>query len=556
MADLESLVIKLQLNSAQLQTGLNQAQGKIKNFGKSAEGASEGLKKVKHGSEGAAEGLKKMLVAGAVVGFLYEASKAAAEDATSLAILKNQLHNATGATEKQTEAIDGQLEAMSNMSATKMPALRTAFSSLVRATGDSTKALKLQRLALDVAAGAHVPVSMASKALGKAINGNVALLVRLDPKLKGSKNILGDTAKAFKGAAEAAGDADPYKKIGVIMENIKVTLGKGLLPIIKVFADLLLRLMPIVKLLGTLITQVVARFMPFIQQLVGKLMPVLTKVANVIMHIVQKVMPILVKIISKVVMPIISALVKILDGGLIDIIMQLVDAIMPLVNTLADMLAPIIGIVIDLFMMLWQELKPLIDILLFVIKVVLLLVNFALKPLKAIFLFVHKVIEDKIMPIFNKLMKALKPVADFIRGALVKGFKVLSDTLGWLWSNVIQPIIDGLMSLLGMGAETTVAVKVKKPSKADVKKALDASFDNSMMNAGVNTGGAASGATKGGKTTKTKSSTGHTINTTVNAQTNATPHQIAAQIVNAIKFNLPVAGAMGGGSMGSQVALP
>lgn len=559
MANLEDLVIQLKLETGNLQRGLDSAQTKIKGFGKSAESAGGGMKKMQSGMGGLMGGLGKLAGFAAITGLLVSSSKAATQDAESFATMSNSIRNVTGASKSQIAALDKQIGGLEDMAGVADDEIRPAFAGLVRATGDTTKAMALQKMALDLAAGAHVPVATAAKALGKAVNGNTKALFMLDPKLKTSKDMLGDLQKHFKGAAKTAADVDPYKRLSVTMDKIKESIGRALMPILSAFAKILQKLAPFIEKLADMIGKVVIKLMPFINQLMAKLMPVLGKVMKLIMHIVEKIMPSLVKVISKLVMPIINALVKILDGGLIDIIMQLVDSLMPLVNTLIDMLVPIIGIVIDQFMMMWEMLKPLIDILMFVVKVVLLLIGFALKPLQAIFKVVHKVIEEKIMPIFHKLMKALKPVADFIKGVLVKAFKFLSDTLGWLWSNIIQPIIDGLMSLLGMGAETSVKVKVKKPTKAEMDKIAKDAADaagGSMMTVGSGAGGGGAGGGAGKAKATKKEKAGHTINTTVNAKTDASAQLIASQVVNAIKFNLPVAGAMGGGSMGSQVAHP
>lgn len=506
MANLEDLVIQLKLETKQLQTGLAAAEGKIKKFGSSAEHAGGGMKKMHKESNELVSGFKKMLGAAAIVEFLLDASKAAAEDSTSFAVLQTQMKNTTGATAKQTKAIDDQLESLGEMSGTKMPELRTSYASLLRATGSSTKAMQLQKQAMDLAAGAHIPLATAAKALGKAVNGNATALIRLDPALKGSKNVLGDLQKQFKGSAKAAGDANPYAKLGVIMEKIKVTLGKALLPLLNLFANLLKKLTPFITMLSNVISKVVTAFMPFIDQLMNALMPVLDVLIKAIMQIVNAVMPPLAQIMQAVVIPAVNLLAKVLSGETIPMIMKLIMAIMPLVNILADELS------------FWLNL---------------------------------------IITIMDKLFTAMKPVYDFVVNSLVKGFKFLTDILGPLWTNVIKPLVDGLMGLLGIKGSASVEVKtkLKKPDPADLKAIKDAAtqtLGGSMLTAGA---GGKTAASKTPKTAKDKKN-GHTINTTVNAKTDASAHLIAAQVVNAIKFNLPVVGDMGGGfgGMGSQVS--
>jgi phage-related protein len=504
MADLDALVIQLKLETAQLQKGLSEAQGKIAQFGKTAESSANGVKKM-HGSSNELLGsLKKMVAVAAVGDFLLEASKAASEDSASFAVLKTQMQNTTGATAKQTQALDEQLDSMGEMSGTKMPEMRTSFESLLRATGSSTKALQLQKMALDLAAGAHVPLATAAKALGKAVNGNQTALTRLDPALKTSKNVLGDLQKQFHGAAQAAGNANPYAKLSVIMEHIKVTLGKALLPLISTFANLLVKLQPIITMVATIIGKVVTAFMPLINELMSALMPVLNVLMRAFMQLVKAVLPPLIKIFNMVVIPIVKLFAKVLSGETIPMIMKLVMAIMPLVNILADILAPILNIIIG-FM--------------------------------------------------DKLFTAMKPVYEFVVNGLVKGFKFLTDILGPLWTGVIKPLVDGLLSLLGINTTAQVDVKVNKPKPEDVKKAVQTSLDASMMNiSGSAKAAKATGASAGASASSKKTGSGHTINTTINAKTDATPTMIAQQVVNAIKFNLPIVGASNGyGSMGSQV---
>lgn len=523
MADLEALVIELQLKTQNLETGLNQAQSKIKNFGKAAHESAGGLGKLKEGMGELVGSFAKGFAILEMVNFLREAGKVAADDAQSFALLSNQLKNTTGATAKQTKAFDDQLESMGEMAGVKLPALRQSFSTLVRATGSSTKAMQLQKLALDLAAGAHVPVTAAAKALGRAVDGNTGALLRLDPKLKGSTNMLGDVQKHFKGAAEAAANANPYSRLGVVMEKIKVTLGTALLPVISMFGKLLIQLMPTIVLLGKLIASLVTAVTPFINALLKALMPVL-------------------KIIVKVVLDLMTIALKPFEG----IMKDLMPTITILAKTIGDLLIalePVLRVIVKLLPIMFG----LSFIMLKLATVVLPpLINIFDKVLVPVIAIVSKAIEilfDAFGKLGNYLGNIFKPVVD----AVGKAFQALGDFIKPIWDNVLKPLLESMERVLGIKVDATANVKVKTNGK-DLQKQVSDSLDASLMNV------SSAKATKTAKTSKATSKHGHTINTTINTHTDATAKQIANNVVNAIKFNIPIAGNYGGSSMGSQVA--
>lgn len=500
MADLEKLVIELQLKTQNLESGLAQAQSKIKNFGREAELSGGGVNKLKGNVNGLVGSFAKFAGLAAIGAFLVSSSKAAAEDAESFASMAGAIKNVTGESDKNIAGIDKQIQALSEMSGVVDDDIRPAFASLVRSTGSTTKAMQLQKLALDLAAGAHVPVAVAAKALGRAVNGNTGALVKLDPALKNSKNMLGDLQKQMHGAAQTAADANPYGRMKVALDNVKESMGKALLPIIKVFSQLLIKLSPIISLIAGVIGKVVTAFMPFISQLMDALMPVLGVIIDAFMQLVTAVMPPLTEIMNLVVIPAVKLLAKILSGQTIPMIMGLIQAIMPLVSILADELGVWLNIIIQ---------------------------------------------------VMDKLFDAMQPVVKFISGFMMDAFKKLSDFLGPLWNNILKPMLEGMAKLLGIKIDTkaTATVKVSADAK-DLNKQIAGSLDKSLLN--VTSGGKAAKATTGSKA----KSGGHTINTTINANTNASPKQIANNVVNAIKFNIPLAGTNTGGfsGMASQVA--
>jgi phage-related protein len=258
------------------------------------------------------------------------------------------------------------------------------------------------------------------------------------------------------------------------------------------FANLLNKLMPVITLLSGFIGQLIKAFAPFITLLINGLMPVLNIVMKMVLELSKQVLPNLVKIMNDVVIPLVQLLADTF-ADVIPIVMAVIEAVMPFITLLINLLAPILHIIINLF---------------------------------------------------DKLMKVLKPVANFIKTVVVKAFQILADMLGPLWDGILKPLIEGIEKLLGIKVDATTKVKVKGDAK-DLQKSVKDALDASLLHV--------SSAPKI-KATKTGTHNGHNIHTTINTHTNASAKLIANNVVNAIKFNIPIAGDFGGSSMGSQVA--
>lgn len=172
-----------------------------------------------------------------IVNGLKDATKAAIDDEKSQALLANQLKVTTGATAEQVAAVEGQISSMSRSASVADDEIRPAFMNLVRATGDTTVALGLQKIALDVAAGTGRDLESVSLAIGKAVNGQTGSLQRLVPSIKGASDPMGELAKQFDGAAKAAANTDPLKRINVLFGEIQERVGRYLLPALNNLAD-------------------------------------------------------------------------------------------------------------------------------------------------------------------------------------------------------------------------------------------------------------------------------------------------------------------------------
>lgn len=115
--------------------------------------------------------------------------------------------------------------------------LRPAFETLVRSTGDYTKAQDLLTLSLDVAQGSGKDLATVSSALGKAYLGQTTALSKLGvgltaAQLKGKSfaDIQKQLNQLFGGQAAAYAEtyAGKIQKLGTAWDNVKETIGKGL----------------------------------------------------------------------------------------------------------------------------------------------------------------------------------------------------------------------------------------------------------------------------------------------------------------------------------------
>jgi hypothetical protein len=168
---------------------------------------------------------------------LTNLAKAASDDNVAMVKLSGAIKRATGATDEAIASNEAYLQSLSNQLAITDDELRPAMQALVLATGDLEQAQALLPIAADLATSANVDLTTASKALAKAQAGNMTALFKLMPALKGVNDPMAELIKLTDGAAEAAGNADPFKKMQVIFENLQETLGNYLLPYLSAFAD-------------------------------------------------------------------------------------------------------------------------------------------------------------------------------------------------------------------------------------------------------------------------------------------------------------------------------
>jgi hypothetical protein len=245
MADtLPPVVIELKLQVDQMQQQLKAVTGQLESVGRQAQTATapiSGLGGAFKAVGGAAAGL---LAGVEVVKFLSESAQAAVTSGKSFNLMALQMQNSTGATREQSKAIDEQLEKMSLATGTVMPDLRDSYSTLVRAIGNTSEALKYEQLAQNISAATGKDLNTVSLALARAHEGNWMALNKLIPGVKNATDKFGYLEKSTRGAAEEAAKSDPYARLKAAMESIQVSIGQAFLPVLQSLADALANIAP------------------------------------------------------------------------------------------------------------------------------------------------------------------------------------------------------------------------------------------------------------------------------------------------------------------------
>jgi hypothetical protein len=179
-----------------------------------------------------------------------DAVQAAGADQKAQLKLAKTLENVTGATEGAIAATEQFITAQQFATGVSDSQLRPALETLVRATGDVTKAQNLLKLGLDVSAGSGRDLESISLALAKAQGGQFTALQRLGivipENIKKSKDFgkvqeyLNDL---FGGQAAVA--ANTYEgKLAILRERlgeVQESLGGALIPVLTGFADKIIK---------------------------------------------------------------------------------------------------------------------------------------------------------------------------------------------------------------------------------------------------------------------------------------------------------------------------
>src|SRR3989304_4618932 len=120
--------------------------------------------------------------------------------------------------------------------------LRDSLSLLTAITGDSGEALRRQSIAMDFSRGAGIDLATASKLLGKVTDETVNVLGRYGIRVeKGADatELLAKVQQKFAGQSQAFADSTSgrWKRFNIALDNVKETIGRGLLPVASSLAD-------------------------------------------------------------------------------------------------------------------------------------------------------------------------------------------------------------------------------------------------------------------------------------------------------------------------------
>jgi hypothetical protein len=193
----------------------------------------------------------------ATLKFGTDAVKAAASDQAAQLKLAKTLQNVTQATAAQTAAVEKFITTQQFATGVSDTQLRPALETLVRATGDVTKAQGLLKIGLDVSAGSGRDLESISLALAKAQGGQFTALQRLGIVIPENIKKSKDFAKVqeylntlFGGQAAVA--ADTFEgKLRILRERLgeaQETIGAKLIPVLTNLVDAFLNnVMPAIE---------------------------------------------------------------------------------------------------------------------------------------------------------------------------------------------------------------------------------------------------------------------------------------------------------------------
>lgn len=196
---------------------------------------------------------KAFLVAGAAAAayagkLLYDGVKAAIEDEKANAKLAATLINVAGATQQTIDEVLAYSRATELATGVTEDELRPSLNRLTIATKDASEAMRLQQVALDVAAGSGKSLDAVTQAISKAYEGNTASLARLGIGLSAAElktmsftEITKLLSETFAGQADIAANTfeGRIQRLRLAFEDVRDSLAEKLLPFIEQFINFL-----------------------------------------------------------------------------------------------------------------------------------------------------------------------------------------------------------------------------------------------------------------------------------------------------------------------------
>jgi hypothetical protein len=172
--------------------------------------------------------------AGAIAAFGVSAVKAAMEDAAAQKILVSTLEARGLATEKNLASTEKAIEAAQKLAFTDDD-VRTSISIATQFTNKFSKALQIQKVAMDVARAKNISLAQATKIVGNAFNGSTGaakkLGIELPKNAKGMKAV-NAISKSFTGVAAGYSETlqGQFESFNIALGEVKESIGFALLP--------------------------------------------------------------------------------------------------------------------------------------------------------------------------------------------------------------------------------------------------------------------------------------------------------------------------------------
>ena len=238
MAGIPKVKITFDADFDELKRGVKGAEQEVQGFGDKM-----GKFGKMAGAAFAVAGAAALAYAGVL---LKQGVESAIADEQAQAKLATTLQNVTGATDAQIAAVESQILQTSLLTGLTDDQLRPSFERLVRATKDSDAALKLQSIAVDVAAGSGKSLEAVTNAMAKAAEGNTASLAKLGIGLTSAQLktmdmdvITKQLATTFGGQAAVQADtfAGKMARLKVAFDEGKETIGSFVLDAITPMID-------------------------------------------------------------------------------------------------------------------------------------------------------------------------------------------------------------------------------------------------------------------------------------------------------------------------------
>lgn len=258
MAGIPKVKITFDADFDELKRGVKGAENEVQSFGD------------KMGKFGKAAGVAFAAAGAAALAYsavlLKQGVESAIADEKAQAKLATTLQNVTGATDAQISAVENQILQTSLLTGLTDDQLRPSFERLIRATQDSDAALKLQSVAIDVAAGSGKSLEAVTNAMARAAEGNTGALARLGVGLTATElktmsmdEITKQLATTFGGQAAVQADTFSGKmaRLQVAFDEGKETIGSFVLD-------------AITPMINTIVNTVIPAVAGFINSVGGK----------------------------------------------------------------------------------------------------------------------------------------------------------------------------------------------------------------------------------------------------------------------------------------------